>query len=223
MATLSDLRAECPTCGVDAHFTGRVVERDGQRSALVRCPDCHVEFPVWRRAAEPLLQAYVAARARLTHADAYDRAWATLRGHDGAAIETLLRNPPAEVPFFRLEDVAVPRVAAMLWCDFVLGHAGFAPSPTEADRVAEALVSSARLGHPAGAVRVAGSLTRWSPEVFREVLLDLPGRVAGGDTAALEPVFRALRAHGGAYAEAAAFVAPRWRGPAFSAALGSVA
>lgn len=144
-ATLSRLRSECETCGAWSAFTGKTELDDGQTYAIVRCPNRDGEFTVWNRDREPLLAAYVRARAALTDADAYDRAFATLTGRDGAAIAALAASPPAELPMFAIEDIALPATAAKRWVELVLDWNGWRPTPNRSVRVEEALATAVKL------------------------------------------------------------------------------
>lgn len=60
--TQPDLSDTCDTCGVRATFTGRTREMDGRLYAILKCPSCHADIPVWSREWEAVLATWVASQ-----------------------------------------------------------------------------------------------------------------------------------------------------------------
>lgn len=186
-ATLSQLRSECETCGAWSPFTGRTEQRDGLTYAILSCPNRCAEFSVWSSDREPLVAAYEQARATVSDPEAYQRAFATLTGGDGAAIGALLASPPPELPLFSVEDVAVPRDAATRWCEMVLDWHGWRPVPERSVRIEEALAAAVRLDAPAC---VDAATSRIEPAILSAVVDRLTRRFYGRHTSVLESLRR---------------------------------
>lgn len=107
VGTLTELADPCETCGRRAGFTGRVDVRGREVYALLHCPQCRVDFPVWSRAAEPVLAAWQAASM-----DAPDRlrlreALAVLR--DGAGTEALILDAEngRRLPWIGIDEIRI--------------------------------------------------------------------------------------------------------------------
>jgi hypothetical protein len=197
--TLSHISSDCETCGTRSLFTGRTQVEGGRRYAMLRCPDCHAEFPVWQQKQAALVEAYVAARERLTNPVAYDRAWAILLGGDATAIAVVLARPPAELPLFSLRDVRLPASSADRWVDLILDWRGWRPEPEPADRLEEALDAAIHFDSTTCAASVATRVGQWPPPVFVTALDRLRRRGKLGAPVLL-PVLASLRERGGEWA-----------------------
>ena len=141
-STMSRLRSECQLCGEWSLFTGRTSMREGDRFILVRCPNGHGDFEVWKRDFEPLVAAVEKAKLRARDPIAYEGAFATLIGGDKAAISALLAAPSAELPLFGVENVALPRELVARWCELALDGDLWLPAPARDVRVEEALATA---------------------------------------------------------------------------------
>jgi hypothetical protein len=191
--TLSDLDTECQTCSRRAVFTGRTVQREARTFWYARCAYCKEDFAVWRKDREALVAAYVTARAQLADRAGYERAWTVLRGGDGEAIAALLADPPAEMPLFSVDDVAVPATSAARWCELVLFWQGWRPEPGLADRIEEALVAAVRLASAKAAEAVLDAVRSLPAAATRGALAVIDRRMYGEDTHLIDPVRAALR------------------------------
>jgi hypothetical protein len=140
-STMSRLRSECQLCGAWSLFTGRTSMRDGDRYAVVRCPNGHGDFEVWKPDFEPLVTAVENAKRRAKDADAYERAFTTLISDDKAAIASLVAAASVELPLFGVESVALTRDLSARWCELVL-DGGWLPVPARSVRVEEALATA---------------------------------------------------------------------------------
>lgn len=204
--TLSDLSDTCDTCSERATFTGRTVERDGHTYAILRCPSCHEDMPVWSRETEAYVKAWAASPLP-------EAAMLPLRGTDPRAIAAYLASPPARVPCWRLTDVAVPASSAAQWCALMLDHPGLFPRPTAADRIEEALAAALQFNDSDCGELAAERIATLTGAEAQAVLLRLPARAGDRTGAALRPFIAALRAAGGDYAEAVATAEKRWALP----------
>ena len=210
--TLSDLSDSCDTCSERATFTGRTRVTDGRRYAILRCPSCHEDIPVWSRESEPLLEAWAADPLP-------EAAMLPLRRGDGRAIAAYLAAPPSRVPCWRLTDVAVPASAAVQWCNLMLDYAGLFPRPTFSDRVEEALAAALLFDEPDCAELAAERIATLSASEVEGVLLRLPARAGERSGASLRPFIAALRSAGGGYAAAVRVAEQRWALPGLRQAL----
>ncbi len=141
-STMSKLRSECQLCGEWSLFTGKTTLRDGDRYILVRCPNGHGDFEVWKRDFEPLVAAVEKAKLRARDPIAYESAFATLIGGDKAAISALLAAASAELPLFGVESIALTRDLVARWCELVLDGNLWLPVPARSVRVEEALATA---------------------------------------------------------------------------------
>lgn len=183
--TLSALKSECTTCDRLSLFTGSTHDRDGRTYAMLRCPQCHVEFPCWQRDREPLVAAYLRARATLSNPDAYDQALATLTRGDRTAVRALLDAQPSELPLFSIEDIALPDDLALGWCDRILDWAGWRPAPSDIERFEEALAVAVQFGSHSCLEAVEQRAMRWDPVTMHDVMERLRRRFYGRDTSLL--------------------------------------
>lgn len=213
--TLSELSEFCDTCSARATFTGRTRVSDGLLCAILRCPSCHADIPLWSRDTENLLLAWIAHPLP-------EAAMLPLRGGDAQAIAAYLLAPPDRVPCWRLVDVAVPASSVTTWCELVLEHPGLFPRPTPADRIEEALAASLWFGDASSAERAAERISRLGGAEVEQVLFRLPARAEGRSGAPLRPFIAALRAAGGAYAAAVGAAERRWALPGLRRALETV-
>lgn len=210
--TLSDLSDTCDTCAERATFTGRTREMDGRLFAILRCPSCHADIPVWSRENDALVKAWAAAPMP-------EAAMLPLRGGDPAAIAAYLAKPPARVPCWGLRDVEVPASAAAHWCSLMLDHPGLFPRPTAADRVEEALAAAIHFDDSDCAEAAAERLSTLTGAEAEQVLMALPRWAVDGGGAAVRPFIQALRAAEGEYAAAVAVAERRWVIPGLREAL----
>lgn len=204
--TLSDLSDTCDTCSERATFTGRTRVIEGKHYAILRCPSCHADIPVWSRENEPLVAEWAANPLP-------EAAMLPLRGTDEAAIAAYLASPPQRVPCWRLTDVALPRRAVPHWCQLVLDHPGLFPRPTAGDRIEEALAAALLFNEDGCAEQAAELLSTVSGPEVQAVLVRLPARAGQRTGAALRPFISALRAAGGEYSAAVRTVEGRWALP----------
>lgn len=209
---LSDLSDTCDTCDVRATFTGRTEVREGRATAILRCPSCHADIPVWSRDTDALVRAWAADPLP-------ESAMFPLRGGNAEQVAAYLAHPPARVPAWRLNDVAVTIGSAEAWCELVLAHPGLVPRPTPADRLEEALAAAIRFDDPDCARLATDRLAAFTGADVEAALLKLPARIGGESGAALRPFIAALRASGGDYATALATVERRWALPGLREAL----
>lgn len=210
--TLSDLSDTCDTCSERATFTGRTELREGRLYAILRCPSCHADIPVWSKENDELLHAWAANPLP-------ESAMHPLRGADARAIAAYLAAPPERVPCWGLKDVAVPQTAAAHWCTLMLDHPGLFPRPTAADRIEEVLAAALKFNEEDCAEQAAERLASITGADAQRVLLRMPARAGNRTGAALQPFIAALRAAGGEYAAAVKTVETRWVLPGLREAL----
>ncbi len=210
--TLSDLSENCDTCDVRASFTGRNKETAGRTYAILRCPSCHSDIPVWSRETEPLVKAWAADPMPET-------AMLPLRGANSSAIAAYLASPPPRVPCWRLTDVAVPATSAMAWTALMLDHPGLFPRPTASDRIEEALAAALLFGNVECATAAARRVATLSGPEAEQVLMRLPARAGTASGGPLRPFIAALRKSGGDYAKAVRTAEARWALPRLRDAL----
>ena len=204
--TLSDLSETCDTCSVRATFTGRTDLRDGHRYAILRCPSCHSDIPVWSRETEALVEAWAADPLP-------EAAMMPLRGADAVAIAAYLLAPPNRVPAWRLTDVAVPAGSAVAWSALWLDHPGLFPRPTFADRMEESLAAALQFNDSECAELAAERIATLTGAETGRLLMRLPSRAGDRSGSSLRPFLEALRAAGGEYAAAVRVAAMRWALP----------
>ena len=142
-----------------------------------------------------------------------------LRGGTAGDVARYLARPPARVPAWRLEDVALTPETAEAWCELMLDHPGLFPRPPFTDRLEEALATALRFDDPDCASLAAQRLPAVSGAEVERVLLRLPARIGDAGGAALRPFIAALRSAGGEYAAALAAAERRWVLPGLREAL----
>ena len=210
--TLSELSDSCETCAERAVFTGHVRRIDERLYAILRCPSCHENFPVWTKATASLVASWNPSAAVLA-------SMALLQSGDAPLVAAFFAAPPAEVPFWRLTDLQLPAAAAYDFCRVVLSHPRLVPSGTLADRVEEALAAALKFGESAYAAGAVARLPELSAEDVLGVLLRLPARAGDKSGAPLLPFTRAVRDRGADYGEALAAAGRRWVLPGLRLAL----
>lgn len=211
--TLSELSDNCETCSERAVFTGKVRRIDDRDFALLRCPSCHEEFPVWTKITADLVANWAPSLSLLASMDLLQRG-------NAESIAGFFAVPPAEVPFWRLTDLALPAAAARDWCRVMLSHPRLVPAGTLADRVEEALAAAIQFNDSACAAGAVARLPELSADDVQTVLMRLPGRAGDRDGAALRPFIAAVRARGGTFIDALAVAERRWALPGLRNALG---
>jgi hypothetical protein len=210
--TLSDLSDTCDTCDERATFTGRTQLREGRMYAILKCPSCHADIPVWSKENEALVREWAASPLP-------EAAMLPLRGKDPAAIAAYLAHPPQRVPCWGLRDVAVEPGAAGEFATMMLNHPGLFPRPGAPDRLAEALTAALWFDDAACASLAAERIATISGAEAEGVLLKLQARAADRSGAALRPFIAALRGAGGDYAVAVGVAERRWALPRLREAL----
>lgn len=191
-ATLSKLHSECDLCGAWSSFTGKTEtdDADGLTHVIVRCPNGHGEFPVWNRDREALVAAYERARATAMDPEAYQRAFATLTDGQGPAVAALVESPPAELPLFSVEDVALPPTATKRWVELVLEWGGWRPVPERSVRVEEALAAVIKCQSMEAAFAVVDRVTQAEASA---VIQQVERRFHGQDPTVLVPILERPR------------------------------
>ena len=213
MTTLSDLSDACDNCGERAAFTGRTREADARVFAILRCPSCEVDIPVWSREHDAMVRAWAADPLP-------EAAMLPLRGEDADAIAGYLFDPPERVPCWGIRDVAVSAGdPARWWCELVLGHPGLFPPPSHAARLEEVLAAAIWFEDEALAALAAECMEPLTGREAEALLMHLPARAARGGGAAVRPFVAALREAGGELAAAVAVAERRWVIPGLRAAL----
>lgn len=208
--TLAALADTCETCGGRATFTGRADVRGKEVYATLHCPRCRVDFPVWSRAAEPVLAAWLAATL-----DAPDRlrlrdALAVLRA--GTEVDRLLAAAERgrRLPWLGIDEVRVAPALAERWLRLVLDAAGWVPAPTARGRIAEALAFVSVVG--TGAATIAARVGTMADDDLAWAFGELSLR-AGPAVTALQPVRAVLDEGRFPKARAAANRFPELDGP----------
>lgn len=194
-------------------FTGKVRRIEDREYAVLRCPSCHEEFPVWTKATADLVASWSPSASILTSMEMLQRG-------DSDAIAGFFAVPPAEVPFWRLTDLQLPATAARDWCRVILSHPRLVPAGTLADRVEEALAAAIQFNDPACAAGAVARLADLGADQVQGVLMRLPARAGDKSGAALRPFISALRESGGGFVEALAVAEKRWALPGLRLALG---
>ncbi len=209
---LSDLSDTCDTCSERATFTGRTSVREGRTYAILRCPSCHADIPVWSRENDELVRAWAANPLP-------EAAMLPLRGTDQKAIAAYLAAPPLRVPCWRLTDVAVPAASSAHWATLMLDHPGLVPRPTAADRIEEALAAALLFGDSDCADLATERLATITGVEAGTLLLRLPARAGQRSGSPIRGFIGGLRAAGGDYAAAVATAERRWALPGLREAL----
>lgn len=183
---LSRIASECPLCGDWQLFTGEFVRRHSTLYAVVRCRQCATESNAWRRAFEPVLDAYRAVRPTLLDPEGYAEAFAILREGSAADVGALIRNlsdayAHREVPFLQCEPIALPceQDVIGMWARIVVEHPGFRPLPTAAERISEGLALAMRYDNAAAAGAATHRLEALDDDALGWVIGQLPGRIGG--------------------------------------------